>query len=87
MRFWRYAPLPSTIRKELIHKDMKHDGETGLAGWIRTTWLPYSQRVPEPRRDAFIQAVAGEYVRQHPLDAEGKAHVAMMLEVEATKVA
>jgi trans-aconitate methyltransferase len=27
-------------RLELVAKDMTHDGRAGLAGWIRTTWLP-----------------------------------------------
>jgi len=32
-------------------------------------------------------AVAGEYLQQNPLDAEGKAHVAtVLLEVEGAKI-
>jgi trans-aconitate methyltransferase len=70
-------------RLELVQKDMAHDGQ---AGWIRTTWLPYAQRLPENRRETFIEAVAGEYLQQVPLDADGKARVAMvLLEVEADK--
>ncbi len=30
-------------RVELIPKDMVHPGPAGLAGWLRTTWLPYTQ--------------------------------------------
>jgi hypothetical protein len=38
-------------------------------------------------REALIEAVVGEYLQQNPLDAEDKAHEAMvLLEVEATKV-
>jgi hypothetical protein len=38
-------------------------------------------------REAFIEAVVGEYLQQNTLDAEDKGHVAMvLLEVEATKV-
>jgi hypothetical protein len=33
-------------RVELIPKDMTHDGRAGLAGWLRTTWMPYLQRLP-----------------------------------------
>jgi len=31
-------------RLELIPKDMVQDGPAGLAGWIRTTWLPFTGR-------------------------------------------
>lgn len=73
-------------RVELIDKDMVHDGKEGLSGWIRTTWLPYTQRIPEAQRDAFIDLVASAYLERVPLDAEGRAHVAMVrLEVEAKK--
>jgi trans-aconitate 2-methyltransferase len=73
-------------RVELIPKDMTQEGAAGLAGWIRTTWLPYTERVPEEKRNAFISELADRYLRQVQLDAEGKAHVAMVrLEVEAVK--
>jgi trans-aconitate methyltransferase len=76
----------SIIRVELIPKDMTHEGKSGLAGWIRTTWLPYTQRIPEEQRETFIEEVAANYLAKVPLDAEGKAHVAMvMIEVEAEK--
>ena len=29
----------------------------GFAAWLRTTWLPYTQRVPENLREEFIAAV------------------------------
>jgi trans-aconitate 2-methyltransferase len=71
-------------RVELIPKDMQHAGREGLAGWLRTTWLPYLQRLPEDRRQAFLDEVVEEYLREHPLDAQGTAHVGMVrLEVEA----
>ncbi len=38
----------SINRVELIQKDMEHDGKSGLEGWIRTTWLPYVERIPNP---------------------------------------
>jgi trans-aconitate methyltransferase len=73
-------------RVELIPKDMTHDGKTGLAGWIRTTWLPYTQRIPTEQKEAFIEEVVTNYLNKVPLDAKGKAHVAMvMIEVEAQK--
>lgn len=73
-------------RVELIDKDMAHDGIEGLKGWIRTTWLPYTAQLDEPIRDEFIDEMAESYLRIEPLDAQGKAHVAMVrLEVEARK--
>jgi hypothetical protein len=74
------------LRAALIPKDMTHEGAPGLEGWIRTTWLPYTQRVPEPLREQFIRQLAAGYLMLHPLDAAGLAHVAMVrLEVEAVK--
>jgi trans-aconitate 2-methyltransferase len=73
-------------RVQLVEKDMIQDGLEGLKGWIRTTWLPYTQRVPEGRREEFIEGVAKELIRRHPLDKDGKAHLKMVrLEVEAGK--
>ena len=74
-------------RVELIDKDMAHDGPEGLKGWVRTTWLPYTERLEEPDRDAFIEELAQSYLEIEPLDAQGKAHVAMVrLEVAAQKL-
>jgi trans-aconitate methyltransferase len=65
---------------------MEHDGVEGLKGWLRTTWLPYTERLPAQKRDAFIDSVVQLYLQKVPLDAAGKAHVAMVrLEVEARK--
>ncbi len=73
-------------RVELIDKDMVHDGVEGLKGWIRTTWLPYTGRLDNLTRDEFIEELAERYLEQVPLDAQGRAHVAMVrLEVEARK--
>ncbi|MEX2681640.1 MAG: methyltransferase domain-containing protein [Candidatus Sigynarchaeota archaeon] len=74
------------IRVELLPKDMVQDGTKGLAGWIRTTCLPYIERIPDRLRATFVDAVVGGYVDRHPLDDEGKVHVPMeRLEVEAMK--
>jgi trans-aconitate methyltransferase len=77
----------SINRVELIRKDMTHDGKAGLEGWIRTTWLPYTERIPKEKREAFIEEVSSKYLDKVPLEADGKAHVAMvMIEVEAEKI-
>jgi len=73
-------------RVELIPKDMEHEGQSGFEAWIRTVWHPYTERVPEEKRDMFIRALSKEYINQVPVDSTGKVHVAMVrLEVEAGK--
>jgi len=74
-------------RLDVSSRDMTHAGREGLAGWVRTTWFPYINRVPEGRRQAFLDEVLDEYLTQFPIDAAGRAHVAMVsLEVEARKI-
>lgn len=57
-----------------------------MAGWVRTTWLPYTERLPVELRDEFVKEIVDRYVNTHPLDAQGCVHVAIVrLEVEATR--
>jgi trans-aconitate methyltransferase len=75
-------------RVELVPKNMQLQGREGLAGWIRTTWLPYTERLPTELREQFIEQIVTTYLNQHPLDGAGVAHVRMVrLEVEANKPA
>lgn len=65
---------------------MMHHGKEGLAGWIRTTWMPFTHRVPEGEREQFIGNFVDRYLALVPLDADGLAHVRMVrLEVNALK--
>lgn len=74
-----------TVR--LAEKDAAHSGTEGFAGWIRTTWLPYTHRVPEARREEFIRGVVKRFVAKHPPDAAGLVHVRMVrLEIDAEKL-
>jgi trans-aconitate 2-methyltransferase len=74
------------LRVELFPREMKHAGEEGLAGWIRTTWLPYTERLPTEKRDLFIKEIVARYLKNHPADVKGVVHLGMMrLEVEACK--
>jgi trans-aconitate 2-methyltransferase len=74
-------------RVELFPKDMKLQGKEGLSGWIRTTWLPFTERVPASLRDAFINEIVDRFVAAYPLDEKGIARIKMMrLEVQATKL-
>ncbi len=72
---------------QLAPKDATYPGAEGFATWLRTTWIPYVQCVPEDRREEFIAAVTGRYVAKHPPDRENKVHVRMVrLEIDAVKV-
>jgi trans-aconitate 2-methyltransferase len=73
-------------RVELIPKLMQQRGAEGLAGWIRTTWLPYTQAVPEERREELVGEVVRRYLRGHPPGTDGAVAVGMVrLEVEAAR--
>lgn len=72
---------------ELVDKDMVFATPENFAGWLRTTWLPYTQRVPESAREEFVAAVIARYLDRHPLDDAGRVHVRMVrLEIDAVKV-
>jgi trans-aconitate methyltransferase len=84
-RFLREAGLVP-LRVELFPKDMKHNGAEGLAGWVRTTWLPYTDKLPEELRAKFVQEIVDRYLERHPADEAGVVHVGMMrIEAEAYK--
>ncbi|MCI5157686.1 MAG: methyltransferase domain-containing protein [Candidatus Electrothrix sp. AUS1_2] len=72
------------VRVELIRKDMSYPDRAGLEGWIRTTWLPYTERIPVERREAFVAELIDRYLEKYPVDKEGRIHVGTVrLEVEA----
>lgn len=76
---------PQVVR--LVNKEAVFPGGRGLVAWLRTTWLPYTQRVPEAQRETFIAAVVERYLAQHPLNAAGELTVRMVrLEIEAVKL-
>ena len=73
-------------RIELIPKKMEHVGIEALKGWIRTTWLPYTERVPEEERERFIDIVSKKYIERYSTNSKGIINVQMIrLEVEAEK--
>ena len=72
---------------KLAPKDATYGGTEGFATWLRTTWIPYIQRVQENLREEFISAVTARYAAKHPPDADGKIHVKMVrLEIDAIKI-
>lgn len=81
---WLSASGFRAMRVELIPKDMQHQGVEGLLGWLRTTWFPYTGRLPVELRNIFLSEVLAAYTAAHPIDSLGNTHVRMVrLEVEA----
>lgn len=73
-------------RLELIPKDMTQKGREEYAGWIRTTWVWLTDRIPHHERDLFVSDLIDAYLKEFPADAEGLIHTRMVrLEVEAWK--
>lgn len=86
-RIWLEKFGFAIARLELVPKDMTHPGKEGLAGWIRTTWMPFTKYVPEEHRNEFIAQFVELYLANNPLDSQGLTHVSMVrLEVDANKV-
>ena len=72
---------------QLANKPVTFRGWAGLAAWIRTTWLPYTQRVPPGQREAFIGEVVDRFVAKHPDDASGNLTIRMVrLEIDAKRI-
>jgi trans-aconitate 2-methyltransferase len=85
-RFWMNGLGFHVNRAEMLLKDMVHEGPEAFAAWLRTTWLPYTQRVPESIREEFIRDIMAAHGRIRPPDTDGSIHFTMVrLEVEATK--
>ena len=81
----RFGFQPTLVR--LTNKEVQFAGHDGLAAWIRTTWLPYTQRVPVAQREEFIAEVVERFVAKHPPDGGGTLTIRMVrLEIDAVKV-
>ncbi len=87
-REWVEAAGLLPHRVELVRRDMALPGREGMAAWIRTTWLPFTERIPESERGVFVDALTAEYLEEHPLGDDGLVHMDMVrLMVEAEKPA
>jgi trans-aconitate 2-methyltransferase len=74
------------VRVGLFPVDMVHANREELAGWVRTTWIPYLECLPACKREEFITEVTDRYLAFHPPDRDGRTHVRMIrLEAEAVK--
>jgi trans-aconitate 2-methyltransferase len=74
------------VRVERFPREMKFPNAEGLAGWVRTTWLPFTERIPAEMRGDFVKEIVDRYLAGHPAAVDGTIHLGMVrLEVEATK--
>lgn len=48
----------------MLNKRYGNEGRKGLAGWIRSTWLPYLERVPLRRRESFIDNIVESFKKE-----------------------
>lgn len=74
------------VEVSLLPRTMLQQGAEGLAGWIRTTWLLYTESVPTNLREVFVQAIVHRYLALHPPDDGGMVSVPMVrLQVVAVR--
>jgi trans-aconitate methyltransferase len=74
------------VRVDLIPKDTKLASRQDFEGLIRTTWLPWMERLPDKERPVFLGELTDEYIRVYPVPADGMIHVPMVrLRAEAQK--
>jgi trans-aconitate 2-methyltransferase len=75
-------------RVEFRPKVMSYDDVADFVGWLRTTWMPFVEQVPESMRDELLDQVVEVYLQRNPADYRGRVKVMMLrLEVEAIKPA
>ena len=75
-------------RVEFRPKVMTFEDVADFAGWLRTTWMPFVEQVPEAMRDELLDQVVEVYLQRNPADYRGRVKVMMLrLEVEAIKPA
>lgn len=71
---------------ELIPRMMIHENVNELAGWIRTTWHPFLNRIPHNLRVEFINDIVNDFLKAFPLDINGYTNIKMVrLQVQAHK--
>jgi len=73
-------------RIELVRKPIRHVNPIALTGWLRTTWMTYTDRCPADRRDAFLSELTDRIAPQLTIAEDGALLMPMVnLEIEATK--
>ncbi len=83
---WLWEAGLRPVRVQLTPRAMIQPSAEAFAGWLRTTWLPYTQRVPAGLRDDFVGAVTAHYLKARPAEATGVVRAEMVrLEIIAEK--
>lgn len=76
------------LRVVLTPKPMRHATAAALAGWLRTVWMPYTDRIPATERTEFLNQLAARVRASCDMTEDGALLLPMVnLEVEAEKVA
>jgi len=73
------------VSVDLVRREMRQAGPDALAGWIRTTWMPFTRQVPETERGEFIARIVDEFASDHPAGPDGALVVAMFALVVRAK--
>jgi len=74
------------FQAKLIEKDMVHESVDAFSGWLKTTWFPFIEQLPQQLQEEFVQKWVAQYMLTFPQESDGKVHVEMIrLEVEAIK--
>jgi len=74
-------------RMELVPKPMRLTDIAALKGWLRTTWMTYTERVPESERTDFVREWASRVANGCTLAHDGALLMPMVnLEIEAEKI-
>jgi trans-aconitate methyltransferase len=75
-------------RVELVPKPMRLANLSALQGWLRTTWMTYTECLPESDRAEFIREWAERVARHCTTAPDGALIMAMVnLEIEGEKLA
>jgi len=74
------------IKVELTIRDLIVHGKDEFEGFIRTTWLPITDRIPEEMRNQFVSEISNSHLERHPPE-DGLVRLGMaVLEVEAKRI-
>ncbi|MEM7617294.1 MAG: methyltransferase domain-containing protein, partial [Pseudomonadota bacterium] len=61
---------------EAVVTEAIHNSKNDLISWIRTTWLPFLECLPDDSlRVNFAEELVSRYLAQYPVDIEGKTNV------------
>jgi trans-aconitate 2-methyltransferase len=85
-RPWLEAAGLHAIRVELVQKPMRLADFGALEGWHRTTWMAYTNPIPEELRGEFLRELTERVVAECTAEEDGSLLMPMVnLEVEATR--